>query len=661
MPSKISQFWQELKPRKVVRVITVYAASAFVILELVDIVAPSLGLPDWTLNLVLILLIVGFIITVIVSWIYDINPEGGVVKTEPARSVKEEDKHHSSKGWKIATYISFVVILGLIILNIISKSGKSKEPTILDKSIAVLPFTSLSDDPDKQYQADGVMDAILLHLCKISDLRVMSRTSVEQYRDTDKTIPDICEELGVAYILEGSFQQYEDQARLIVQLIQSGTEGHIWANNYDRNWKDIFSVQSEVAQAIASELNAVITPEEKQRIEKIPTTNLTAYDYYQKGEEERSKYSSDDSLALERAEDLYRYALDEDSTFALAYIGLAKVYYIKNYSKMYLSENFLDSVLILSDIALSYDDQLAEAYIVRGYCFNMRGLTTQAIEEYEKAIEINPNDYLAYQGLGTLYEYDDCVKSIAFRQKAVSLSPIANKPSRLRSLGRSYSMYGFTEKNKYYLQEALKLDGDSIRYYRRLSSMEFTHGTFEKAIDFAKKGIAIDSNNIDLLSILGRSYLYLGQYAESLKYYKRYYERIKASGRETDSKMHLIGYAYWQNGYKEESEYYFNEMINYCNRVIELGRHRGQTLSAYFYFAEVYAFKGEKDKAFENLRIFNQRQTMTQAMCLRIKNSPLLDNIRDDPEFQQIVHDAEAKYQAEHERVRQWLEENEML
>ena len=132
--NKLSQFWQELKRRKVTRVITVYAAAAFVIMELVDIVAPNLGLPTWTFNLVLILLIVGFIIAVILSWIYDIHPEGGIVKTEPAHKAKEEDIPKSSNGWKIASIISFVVIVGLIVFNVVPRTGKK---VIVDKSIAV--------------------------------------------------------------------------------------------------------------------------------------------------------------------------------------------------------------------------------------------------------------------------------------------------------------------------------------------------------------------------------------------------------------------------------------------------------------------------------------------------------------------------------------------
>jgi len=210
--NKLSQFWQELKRRKVVRVITEYAASAFVILELVSIIVEPLKLPEWFLPMVIVLLCIGFIIAIILSWIFDIKPEGGIVKTDTATSEEIHASPPSSKGWKIVSYVSFVVIIALLILNVIPRSNRVKDISILDKSIAVLPFKSLSDDPEKQYLADGAMDAILLHLSKIEDLRVMSRTSVEQYRKTEKTATEICLELDVGFVLEGSFRKYGDQA-----------------------------------------------------------------------------------------------------------------------------------------------------------------------------------------------------------------------------------------------------------------------------------------------------------------------------------------------------------------------------------------------------------------------------------------------------------------
>ena len=153
MPNKFSQFWQELKRRNVVRVITVYAGAAFVIIELINNITEPLRLPEWTPTLVIVLLAIGFPVAIIFSWIYDIHPEEGVVKTEPVEKVKAKDVPKSSNSWKIASYISFAVIVGLIVLNIIPRAKPSEETIILDKSIAVLPFVSLSDDPEKKYLA----------------------------------------------------------------------------------------------------------------------------------------------------------------------------------------------------------------------------------------------------------------------------------------------------------------------------------------------------------------------------------------------------------------------------------------------------------------------------------------------------------------------------
>ena len=663
-PNKLAKFWQELKRRKVIRRNMVYLATGFVILEFVSIIAQPFGLPDWTLKFVFIILCLGFVISIILSWFYDFTPDG----LERLKSIKEAKEVTTEKpsrliAWKIATYLSVLIIVGLVLFHILGNREKSENIVTTDKSIAVLPFTYLSDEPDKQYLADGTMDEILLNLSKIEDLRVMSKTSVEQYRNTNKTITEICDELDVSFLLEGSFQKSGNQVRLIVQLIEPGKEEHAWAKKYDRNWQDIFTVQSEVAKLVAKELQAVITPKEKQLIEQIPTANLTAYDFYQRGENEHLKYQldNDNKEALERAEDLYYKALEYDSTFAQAYSGLAWVYLDKHYWETFLTENFLDSMLILANIALAYNDQLSDAYIVKGSYYYEMGHREQAITAFDKALKFNPNSWMAYSSIGRLYIDYDLVKAIDNLQKAISLNHGSELPNLFTSIAQAYECAGFMEKAKYYSQEALLLDGDSVAYYRGLAYMEFNFGNFEKAGELIEKVYAMDSTNIVYLSNLGVKYMYLGDFEESLYYFKEYVDKLKMTGEITINHLAKIGYVYWQNGFQDEAEYYFDEQINYCNKMIELGRMYAESLITYYDLATVYALKGEKDKAYENLRIFNQRQIMPNWAVTLFNNDPLLDNIRDEPEFQLIARDVDAKYQAEHERVRKWLEENNML
>ena len=176
-PNRLIQFWQELKRRKVIKVMAMYAATAFIIMEAGDIMLPRLGLPDWTVTFIIILLIVGFPITIILSWIFDVTPEGSE-KTKPAHKLSKEDKPVSSRGWKIASYISFLVIVAFVTFYLVGNNKKSFDISKLEKSIAVLPLKYLSEDPNKQYLADGVLDAIIQHLSMIEGLRVMPRTWV---------------------------------------------------------------------------------------------------------------------------------------------------------------------------------------------------------------------------------------------------------------------------------------------------------------------------------------------------------------------------------------------------------------------------------------------------------------------------------------------------
>jgi tetratricopeptide (TPR) repeat protein len=265
---------------------------------------------------------------------------------------------------------------------------------------------------------------------------------------------------------------------------------------------------------------------------------------------------------------------------------------------------------------------------------------------------------MAYWRKSYLYwSYTDLVNVINSLQKAASINRGPELPTLLWKIGQAYFCAGFPEKSKYYYQEELKLDGDSSNYYWNLANDEFFLRNFDKSIEFEVKGYAIDSTYNGILYSIGFGYSWLGKYKESLKYYKKYYERLKTQRALNIEGMHRIGYAYWQNGDKEEAEYYFNEQIKYGNRMNELKRPGGEGLNTYYDLAGAYAFRGEKDKAYKNLRIYNQSQAIDFEMLMLIKSDPLFNSIRNEPEFQQIVKDLEAKYQAEHERVRKWLEE----
>ena len=324
------------------------------------------------------------------------------------------------KNRKTTIIAGSVIALVLIILGILFIPRLFKSEEELEKSIAVLPFKLLSDEPGKQYLADGMMDAITLHLSKIKDLRVMSRTSVEQYRGTTKTTQQIGKELDVTYLLEGSFQKFGDNARLIIQLIKANEESHAWGNEYNSKWSEVFTLQSEVAQAIASELNAVITPEEQQLIDKVPTTNLTAYDLHLQAQDFYYKYLfSSDRKYLEKVSQLAYISLELDPEFALAYYWIGASSLSDKYLDGYTRPFYLDTALFFFNKALELDPTLADAYSYRGIYYFEKGQKQKAIDDLGKAISLSPNNSFGYIWLGSTYfQYRDYINALINLRKA---------------------------------------------------------------------------------------------------------------------------------------------------------------------------------------------------------------------------------------------------
>jgi Flp pilus assembly protein TadD len=478
----------------------------------------------------------------------------------------------------------------------------------------------------------------------------------------------------VNYIVEGSGQKYGNTIRLRVQLIDARHDKHLWAKSYENEIKetrDIFSIQSQVAQAIAGELKAIITPEEKKLIEKTPGTSLTAYDFYQRGRDEHIKYRLDNSNigALVEAVNFYNKALRIDSTFARAYAGLAIAYVDKNsFSKTsYFSKNYLDSTLILADRALKFDNQLAEAYYARSAYYFFTGKTEQATREGYKALDYNPNYWEIYRAASIMFLNDinnlDIVKGIESLHKAVNINRGKELPFLLRDLGLAYIWNaGFPEKGNYYNIEALKLDNDSASYFNFLAKNEWLKGNFKGAIVYYSKCYRIDNNNKEYSFLMGECNMFAGIEKESLKYYKEYDERLKVSGELRLGGLHRIGYAYWKNGFKKESEYYFGEQKKQCEESIKKNlAYANMTLGAYYDLAGVSAFMGEKEKALQNLREWSKIPVCPLWWLTLLKNDPLFDNIKNEPGFLQIVKEMESKYQLEHERIKKWLIEHGMM
>src|SRR5881394_1741983 len=263
----MSGFFEEVKRRKVYRVAVAYVIAAGGIIQLASAAFPAWELPNWSLRLVIVLLLIGFPIALILAWAFDVTSQG--IKATP--SVAAPGSHlRRNVIMLVATGIIISAAAGFFLLP---RASARK----IDKSIAVLPFENLSDDKENAYFADGIQDDVLTNLSKIGDLKVISRTSVMPFRGKTQNVREIGKALGVGAILEGSVRRVGNRVRLNVQLINAENDQHIWAEDYDGDLTDVFAIQTDLAQKIASELRAKLSPSEKAQIERKPTENSEAY------------------------------------------------------------------------------------------------------------------------------------------------------------------------------------------------------------------------------------------------------------------------------------------------------------------------------------------------------------------------------------------------
>jgi TolB-like protein len=391
-PNKFIRFWEELKKRKTARVIVVYAATGFILLQLADILTPALMLPAWTTTLVTLLLALGFPIAVIFSWVYDITPEGvQMTKSASDGEQKGKVKLFASNGWKIISYISIVIIAAFVVFNIITNRKQPENRVNPEKTIAVLPFRNLSNDTSQLYFCDGFMDDILNNLQKVKSFTVRPRTSSYQYKDAKKSTIIIGNELNVNYLVEGSVGHDGNNLKISVQLIDSKADKQMWAEEYIREMEQIFSLQSEIAKAIAAELKAILSPEEIKKIEKKPTENLDAYNYYLQGNYYywKSYGSGDNSNAIE----LYKKAIGFDSGFASAFAGIARClldqyWYYKDHS-----EDILNKSKEAIDKAFEIEPDLSDAQIALGIYYYYGYLKYQeALKQFELVLKEQPKN-----------------------------------------------------------------------------------------------------------------------------------------------------------------------------------------------------------------------------------------------------------------------------
>lgn len=552
----------------------------------------------------------------------------------------------------IMLLIAYLVFLSDVFhLNLNPSSGS--DASISKKSIAVLPFINDSDDSSNAYIINGLMESVLNKLQKIKNLRVISRTSVEKYRNNPKTLPEIGEELNVNYVIEGSGQKIGDRIMLTIQLVEAPSDRHLWSEQYTSTTNDIFTLQQDIAKKIAGEIRVFITPEEKARIDKIPTENMVAYDHYLKG---REMYNNEDYKA---ALDYYKKAIQEDSTFALAYAGTAICYFFLDFPQA--EKQYSELINRYADKALLYDPKQEQSLIAKALYYYNIGEYDQALPHLEKASEYNPNSALVNNTLADLYAryIPNTSKYLEYAIRGVGID-VGGQDSVTTSytylhLSNALIQSGFVDEAEHYIRKSLAYDPQNIyslyvQAYILYAENRDLHQLQELLISTLQK----DSTRLDVLQEVGKSFYFNGEYEKAYQYYKRFIDITTSQNlnifRYENAK---IGFVLAKVGRKVESEKYFNDFREFAEQDPSIYKN--------LHLASYYSYRDETKKALEHLELFSQEQNFQYWFLVFDDVDPLYDNIRDLPEYKRILKKIEKKFWEYHDTIKKSLQDEGLI
>jgi TolB-like protein len=471
-------------------------------------------------------------------------------------------------------------VLTLIILGLFFFPKLLKPEEKLEKSIAVLPFVNLSNDPEQEYFSDGIVEAILNHLFKVGELKVISSTSTKRYKNTELSLREIARELDVSSILEGSVQKIGNNVRITTQLIDARNDVHLWSETYDKDLSDIFLIQTEVAQNVARELKATLTSDEKAQIEKSQTRNTEAYNLYLQGRFHMSKRTEEE---LNKSLEYFEKALAADPEYALAYAGLADAYFIMTWWHFipWVEGNARAKQCALR--ALDIDKGLSEAHtvlaaVLHWYDWNFE----EARKGFLLAIELNPNH-------GTAHQYYSELLDI------------------LRQIDEAHSQINI----------ALKLDPFFFIYHNLSSLYYYNEGKFEESLNEYHVSIELNPANGPAYWRTFRIYIKQGKDKQAV---------------ETLQKIMLMDTLTAKNALVVK-EIYNNSGINgLLNFVIELELNKSRPSS--YSIAVLYAMLEKNEEALDWLEKGLEEK---DPNILRINSNPDFDILRSEPRFQAMI------------------------
>jgi len=584
---KIDNFFAELKRRNVYKVAVAYAVVAWLTIQAASILLPTFEAPAWVMKVIVLLLVLGFPAALIFSWAFEITPEGIVRETEVGPN--ESIAHHTGRKIVALTIVVALIAAALFVFQMLrARSTSSSAATVSNKSIAVMPFDNLSGDPQNAYFSEGVQDEILTRLAKIAELKVISRTSTQRFKSAPNDLRQIAQQLGVANILEGSVQKANDQVRVNVQLINALTDGHLWADTYDRKLTDIFAVETEIAKTIADTLQAKLTGSEKIAITSRPTENPEAHELYLKG---RYFWNRRTGTNLQKAADYFQQAIGKDSNYALAFSGLADCHVLlPAYAELGSNpRDELPKALEAARKAVELDDALCEAHtsLARALASDLQ--LPAAMSEFKRAIELNPNYATAHQWFG------ECLQSQGHLEEALAE-----------------------------LKRAQELDPLSLIINSVLGFALDTVGKSDEAIAQLHKTIEIDPNFGNAHGQLGNVLEHRGRLKEAIVEYEKCFNSVGSDPIDLAD----LAAAYFLDGRTAEAHQLWDKLKSLSER---------QYVPAYS-MAVVQVAAGNKNEALRLLeKSYEDRAPFDSADLGWILVDHRLDSLRSDPRFKKLI------------------------
>ena len=575
--------------------------------------------------------------------VFGLNLEGFPLpeRNEILRNSKVIEKSKIAERWKSLALVGSVFAIAMLSLFIFKNSNQAKSSKVL-KSVAVLPFKNLSDNQENQYFGDGMTDAILDNLARIKDLRITSRTTVDKYRATELSAPQIAKELNVNYVLEGTVQQYGDKMRIIAQLIELPADKHIWSKQYDESLtpENILNIQKEVSTSIAKELDVRLNPEILAHLEKTPTNNLDAYEAYLKGKERVKLYHASQNIRhLDTAATYFQNSVQLDDQFAEGYLGLGNAYWLRNYDWNYFQRNFLDTALLYVEKALAINPYLAEGYQTRGSYYFEKGQYALSEQNYRRTLELSPNNPYTTTNLGLLVYYinGNYQEGARLFKKALEIEEADNLHEIHEKLGMLYLDIGAFKDSEFHFEKARTLQprsgGLGWAYHAQGKTNEF-HQFFQQYIDTFPDM----TNSIPDIAI---GHFYAGENEKAMEVWQPFIEDLDQKGNEhyLNRVRARYGMTLWKLGKKEAAKKQFDICTEFLKKSIYMGRTMGSGGAAKYDLAAMNACLGNKDEAYKWLEEFNKTGWRWGSIHF-IKLDPLFDDLRKDKKFQNIYNNA---------------------